>query len=124
MVNLNLITNASDAIGDNNGEIKLTTGVLEPIRHPNNSLGDNRIFDGDHCIFIEVSDTGVGMAEEVVGKIFEPFYRLDKARMRKNGGFGLGLAIAQKQTERLGGKLSAKNIPAGGLMMVVELPAD
>jgi len=71
-----------------------------------------------------IQDQGLGVPSEQLEKIFEPFYRLDKARMRKNGGFGLGLAIAQKQTERLGGKLSARNSPAGGLMMVVELPVD
>jgi len=113
---LNLITNASDAIGDNNGEIKLTTGVLEPIRHPNNSLGDNRIFDGDHCIFIEVSDTGVGMAEEEVGKIFEPFYT------SKASGHGLGLAAVLSIVNGHGGDIDVSSSPDQGTTFRILLP--
>jgi two-component system phosphate regulon sensor histidine kinase PhoR len=54
-------------------------------------------------IFIEISDTGIGMPEEAEFKVFEPFYTVDKNRSRQNGGFGLGLALIKKLVEKQGG---------------------
>lgn len=73
-------------------------------------------------VTIEVQDQGIGVPEDQLERIFQPFYRLDKARMRKKGGFGLGLSLARKQAERLGGKLFAYNSSQGGLVMSLTLP--
>lgn len=76
----------------------------------------------EHTLHIQIRDQGPGVPEDKLEQIFQPFYRLDKARMRKKGGFGLGLALARKQTQRLGGDLSAHNVPEGGLVMTLQLP--
>ena len=69
-----------------------------------------------------VSDSGSGIAESHIERIFEPFYRVDEARSRKSGGHGLGLAIAASAVRRHGGRISASNRSGGGLEVQVILP--
>ncbi|WP_417597535.1 histidine kinase sensor domain-containing protein [Oceanospirillum sp.] len=77
---------------------------------------------GPECFVVRVLDQGAGVPEAQLEKIFHPFFRLDKARARQRGGFGLGLAIARKQVSRLGGSLKAENYPGAGLMVSLVLP--
>lgn len=63
---------------------------------------------------IEVSDTGIGMDEETVKHIFEPFYRADQSRSQKIPGSGLGLSIVRLIAERMGGQLTVKSEPGRG----------
>ena len=56
---------------------------------------------------MEVIDQGPGVDSSQVDKIFEPFFRTDKARSREEGGFGLGLALVRRQLEATGGKVDA-----------------
>jgi len=69
-----------------------------------------------------ISDSGPGVAEDELGKIFNRFYRTDTSRQRDGEGSGLGLAIAQSIIERHGGKIRAENGAMGGLCVVIELP--
>ncbi len=62
---------------------------------------------------LRVSDSGPGVPEDALGKLFQPFYRLDDARGRLTGGVGLGLAITERAVRFHGGKVSASN-RAGG----------
>ncbi len=71
---------------------------------------------------IMVRDSGVGIAEEDQGKIFERFYRVDKARSREQGGAGLGLAIAQWIVTQHGGSIGVESRPGSGATFRVELP--
>jgi len=71
---------------------------------------------------LKVSDSGPGVPEDALGKLFEPFYRLDDARGRLTGGVGLGLAITERAVRFHGGKVSAFNRPEGGLMVEIRLP--
>lgn len=73
-------------------------------------------------IQLKVQDSGPGIAEEHIDRIFEPFYRVDEARNRHSGGHGLGLAIAASAVRRHGGRISAYNRPTGGLEVLVVLP--
>lgn len=74
-------------------------------------------------VLIEIRDHGPGVPEDRLPRLFEPFVRVDDARNRGSGGFGLGLAIAQKAVRLHGGEVSAHNVPGGGLRVVVALPA-
>jgi two-component system sensor histidine kinase CpxA len=71
---------------------------------------------------LRVSDSGTGVPEDSLGKLFEPFYRLDDARGRLTGGVGLGLAITERAVRFHGGKVTAFNRPQGGLMVEIRLP--
>jgi two-component system, OmpR family, sensor histidine kinase CpxA len=71
---------------------------------------------------LRVSDSGPGVPEDALGKLFEPFYRLDDARGRLTGGVGLGLAITERAVRFHGGKVSASNRGEGGLMVEIRLP--
>lgn len=71
---------------------------------------------------VRVSDSGPGVPEEALGKLFQPFYRIDDARVRGTGGVGLGLAITDRAMHVHGGSVQAFNRPEGGLMVELRLP--
>lgn len=77
---------------------------------------------GDH-VEIVVADTGEGIAPEHLQRIFERFYRVDRARARASGGSGIGLTIARAIVEAHGGRLSATSGGRGhGARLTVRLP--
>ena len=71
---------------------------------------------------IEVADDGIGIPEEDLPKVFERFYRVDKARSRAAGGPGLGLSIVHDTAARWGGSVTARARPGGGTVFVLTLP--
>lgn len=75
-------------------------------------------------LVIEVRDHGPGVPENMLTKLFEPFVRVSDARERQSGGYGLGLAIAERAIRTHGGKVSASNHPGGGLTVYIHLPID
>ena len=70
---------------------------------------------------LEVSDSGPGVPNEDLKKIFEPFYRVDQARNRKTGGFGIGLSIVKRVIKAHGGRIEAIN-QNKGLTIKISLP--
>jgi two-component system sensor histidine kinase CpxA len=73
---------------------------------------------------IRIRDYGPGVPAEMLPRLFEPFVRVDDARDRTRGGYGLGLAIAQKAIRLHGGEVTARNEPEGGLSVIVTLPVS
>jgi heavy metal sensor kinase len=80
-----------------------------------------RAFQGENAIVIEVADQGPGIAPEHHQKVFERFYRVDKARSRAEGGAGLGLAIVKWSVERMGGRVELKSEPGHGSIFRLRL---
>ena len=74
------------------------------------------------CARIEVVDNGPGIAPEHQARIFERFYRVDKARSRELGGTGLGLSIVRHLAEGMGASVSVESEPGGGSRFTVTLP--
>ena len=72
---------------------------------------------------VHVGDDGEGMAPEHLPRIFERFYRVDRARSRALGGTGLGLAIVKHLARAHGGEASVRSAPGEGSTFTVELPA-
>lgn len=75
----------------------------------------------DNHYRITVSDCGPGISEQELDKIFNAFYRVDTARTRKTGGYGLGLTIAKRAIEQHGGRIAAHNT-RNGLCVEIDLP--
>ena len=73
-------------------------------------------------MILTVSDTGIGIPEEHKERVFERFYRVDKARTRAEGGFGLGLPIAKLIVEQHHGTIEVESKKNGGSSFIVKLP--
>ena len=71
---------------------------------------------------MRITDSGIGMNEEQLARIFKPFTQADGSTNRKYGGTGLGLAIVNQLTELMGGRLHATSTPGKGSMFEVTLP--
>jgi signal transduction histidine kinase len=77
--------------------------------------------DGD-ALVIRIADDGPGIPQELLERVFEPFYRLESSRSRDTGGTGLGLSIARDVAQAHGGNLTLRNRPEGGLTAELRLP--
>ena len=100
---LNLVSNAIK-YNRPNGSVTVSGGTL------------------DKNVFIRVEDTGLGIPEEDLSRIFERFYRVDKARSRQRGGTGLGLAISKEIVENHGGTIKFESVYGQGSCVTLFLP--
>lgn len=127
-VRLQLNTELEEALVPTYGNVLV--GVFENVlRNAVHYTGNNteitlRLY-ADHkpnryCV--EVCDQGPGVPEESLVDIFQPFYRTDEDRNRESGGYGLGLAIAQRSVALHKGSITARNLDSGGLCLKVCLP--
>ena len=71
---------------------------------------------------LEVEDTGIGIEAQAQQRVFERFYRVDKARSRDLGGTGLGLSIVKHIAEEHGGTVQLDSEPGRGSRFVVKFP--
>ena len=78
----------------------------------------------DRTLEFDVEDSGIGIAENVLAEIFEPFRQGDSSMTRRFGGTGLGLAISQRIVAEHGGVLRLQSEPGHGATFTMTLPVD
>jgi signal transduction histidine kinase/DNA-binding response OmpR family regulator len=105
---LNLLSNATKFT--KNGTVSLTVTRAEE--------------RGAAWIDFAVRDTGIGMSEEQLGRLFQAFVQADSSTTRQYGGTGLGLAISQRFAVMMGGRIDVASTPGKGTTFTVRLPAD
>jgi two-component system sensor histidine kinase CpxA len=79
---------------------------------------------GVRMVTLDVADSGPGIPDTELENIFRPFYRVDAARQPDTGGFGVGLAIADRAVRLHHGEVRARNRPEGGLTVSLSLPCE
>jgi len=93
------------------GEIRLTVRA-------------QHVTDAQARLQFAVSDTGVGIAPEDLGRLFQPFSQVDESSTRRFGGTGLGLAIAERIAKALGGEIEVSSVPGVGSSFALTVPVD
>ena len=76
----------------------------------------------EDAVVISIQDKGVGIPDEDIGFIFEPFYRVDKARTPRRDGYGLGLSLANNIVEAHGGHITVHSVVDQGTLVQIHLP--
>ena len=100
---LNILSNSIKYTPEN-GEIKIYVGFVY------------------NDAYIKIFDNGIGIPEKDLSRIFERFYRVDKARTREMGGTGLGLSIAKEILNKNGGSIDIKSVVGQGTEVVIRIP--
>ncbi|MFW6010102.1 MAG: sensor histidine kinase, partial [Actinomycetota bacterium] len=85
---------------------------------------DVRIESRDDSQVLSVTDTGIGIPQQDLTRIFERFYRVDAARSRETGGTGLGLSIVRHAVQRHGGSIRVESLLGEGTTFTVTLPVE
>ncbi|MFC4812085.1 two-component system histidine kinase PnpS [Paenibacillus sp. GCM10023250] len=114
---MNLLANGI-AYTSEGGSVSIT---VEPVHDPNLSLDEDGQENYEH-IRIHISDTGMGIPKKDLPRIFERFYRVDKARSRSSGGTGLGLSIVKHLVELHKGTITVESRVGIGSTFTIELP--
>jgi signal transduction histidine kinase len=96
--------------------------VENAVRYTNEGSVTLRTRLAEAGVWVDVRDTGVGIAPEHVPRIFERFYRVDSARSREQGGTGLGLAIVRHLVDAHGGRVEAASVVGRGTTISVLFP--
>lgn len=120
---LNLLDNAIK-YSDERGKVELrgTLSIGTAAGKDIDGAGDHDSTGARNEVVISVRDYGCGIAEEHHARLFERFYRVDKARSRKLGGTGLGLAIVKHIVRAHGGQVSVRSAPGEGSTFEIRLP--
>ena len=96
--------------------------VSNAIKYTNEGNVALRYFSQKNRVVVEVSDTGIGISDEHLDRLFDRFYRTDKARSRDKGGTGLGLAVVHSILKAHGTKIEVESTPGEGSVFRFRLP--
>lgn len=102
---LNLVSNAVKYTPKGQVRVKVSVASAEPL-----------------ALRVVVTDTGIGISPDMLGRLFQPFERGNSDRVRVEAGTGLGLAITERLVGGMGGSIAARNNKGGGATFAVELP--
>ncbi|WP_056969363.1 cell wall metabolism sensor histidine kinase WalK [Lacticaseibacillus thailandensis] len=83
-----------------------------------------RLVETNNHVILSISDQGLGIPAKDINHVFERFYRVDKARSRKQGGTGLGLAISKEVIEAMGGRIWVDSVEGKGSTFYISLPYE
>ncbi len=97
---------------------------VEPVKLRETNKNDEDNENGPLLLHFSVTDTGIGMDDEQMGRIFQSFTQADSSITRQYGGSGLGLVISQRLVEKMGGKILAKSEPGKGSCFHFTLPFE
>ena len=105
---------------------RVISNLLENAAKYNREHGSISIVTGreDNDVTVKIEDTGIGIPEEALPHIFEPFYRVDQSRSRTVGGAGLGLPLVKDIVEKHGGEVAVKSTAGEGTTFILRFPAS
>lgn len=104
---------------------RVMSNLLENAAKYNREHGSISIVTGreDNGVTVKITDTGIGIPEDALPHIFEPFYRVDQSRSRAVGGAGLGLPLVKDIVEKHGGEVAVKSEAGEGTTFILRFPA-
>ena len=127
----NLISNAAKfteqgtitlRVGSSRGDEALTSPAIRDARTAGRAATDQSLLTSAATISFSVTDTGIGMTPEQLGRMFQAFTQADSSTSKKYGGTGLGLAISKKFCQLMGGDLTVTSEAGKGSTFMVTLP--
>jgi two-component system phosphate regulon sensor histidine kinase PhoR len=127
--NVLLVSEAIENVSVSGSRLRLEQAILNLLANAikfNRPGGEVRVSattNGNHQVAIVIADTGVGIPSQDLPRIFERFYRIDKARSREVGGTGLGLSIVKHVVERMNGAIEVESALGRGSTFTLKLPS-
>ena|SRR5882724_434975 len=119
----NHVTAEAEVLVDPHRLIQMLTNLIDNAIKFNRDGGSVSVnYRADTCDQIQVEDTGEGIPSHHLDRLFERFYRVDRARSRELGGTGLGLAIVKHLARAHGGEITVESRFGGGTRFTIELP--
>lgn len=117
---------APEIVGDVDGDSLRTVlrNLLEnAIKYslPDSGAIEVSVAETAEAVVVQVTDDGPGIPEADLGSLFEPFFRVDRSRSKKSGGYGLGLSICKRVVEAHGGRIAVENNPDRGARFTLTL---
>lgn len=123
MYNINMLKNSKILIVEDELMHRAISNLINnAIKYSQSDKIDVILSDNKTTLKIEVKDYGIGIEEKYFERLFEKFFRIDKARSRKTGGTGLGLAIVKNIIELHNGTIHIESELNKGTNFIIELP--
>ncbi len=124
LVECYVTSNVPDVFGDRDGIEQVITNILTNSIKYTPENGSIKVYVGavHDDAYIKIIDNGIGIPKEDLPRVFERFYRVDKARSREMGGTGLGLPIAKEIIEENGGSIDIKSEVGKGTEVIIKVP--